>query len=357
MRLAQLGWDTHFERSFSELNQSGRAAARVCEVNKGYYRALTESGEFLSQVTGLLRYQAEESADLPTVGDWVAIEPRTEERRATIFAVLPRRTALVRKMPGKAVRQQVLAANLDVVFIVTSLNQEFNLRRIERYLAVVGDSGARPVVLLNKADLCADVDTTIELARRLDPRIPVYSLSGLTGDGLDAIDRHVQAGQTAAFIGSSGVGKSTIINRIMGDETQRVQPVRDSDDRGRHTTTSRQLFVRSQGGIVIDTPGIRELGLWTQDSGLSQAFDDLGGLAQRCRFRDCSHHTEPGCAVRESIEQGCLPVERLNNFHKMQAEIRFMKSKTDLWTRQAAKKRAKKMCGEFKRWKTVRKHP
>lgn len=349
MRLFQLGWDVRMEHLFCEIKTDGCVPACISEENKGYYRVLAESGEFLAQVTGSARYHADERGDLPAVGDWVAIRPRPAERRATIVATLPRRTVLVRKMPGRTTQKQILATNLDVAFVVTSLNQEFNLRRIERYLAVVWDSGAKPVVLLNKADLQPDVESAIAMVRSVAPEVDVHSLSAITGEGLDSVRQHLEVGRTAAFIGSSGVGKSTIINRLAATPAQRVQPIRASDDRGQHTTTSRQLILLPSGGIIVDTPGMREMQLWTQDAGLSQAFGDLESLATHCRFRDCSHGHEPDCAVRKAIEDGQLPFERLENFHKMEAELRFLKSKTDVRTQQAVKQRAKRACKALKR--------
>jgi len=263
------------------------------------------------------------------VGDWVAVTPRPEGDRARIEWILPRRTKLSRKVAGRALSEQIVATNLDTVFVVGALNREFNVRRIERYLTVVWDSGARPVVLLNKADLCAEADARAAEVESIALGTNVHLLSAREGTGLEVLQEYLRHGETAAFVGSSGVGKSTIINSLTGLESLRVQPVRGDDDRGQHTTTSRQMIFLPGGGIVIDTPGMRELQLWDGDEGMAQAFADIASLAQNCKFRDCRHRGEPGCAVEEAIENGLLERERLENQRKLQAELRFQERKMD----------------------------
>ncbi len=343
MRLEDLGWNRSFELHFHQEQTGGWVPARVSEESKGLYRVLAEGGEFLAQIAGKVRYCAEGRSDFPAIGDWVVIAPRIVEGRATITAILPRQTVVARKAAGRAVDAQILATNVETVFVVASLNQEFKLRRIERYLALVWESGAQPVVLLNKADLCSDAARVAAEVERTAPGASVHALSATTGDGLEALRQYLARGRTAAFIGSSGVGKSTIINALLGQSSQDVQPVRASDDRGRHATTSRQMILLPGGGIVIDTPGIRELQLWESDSGLDQAFEEIEALAERCKFRDCRHRGEPGCAVVLAIEGGTLDAARLENYRKLKAELRFLETKTNLDARHTAKERARQM--------------
>jgi ribosome biogenesis GTPase len=350
--LTELGWNASFEESFCVVGEDGYVPARVSEESQGLYRVLAEAGEWLAEIAGRLRYEAVNRRDLPAVGDWVAVAPRPAEGRATIVAVLPRRTVLERKAAGRAVEAQVLAANLDLVFVVTSLNQELNLRRVERYLALAWESGAQPVVLLSKADLAADPAALAELqaaVEALAPGVPVLAASATTGSGMASLRGILTRGRTAALIGSSGVGKSTLINALLGEAAHRVGAVRRADDRGRHTTTSRQLSLLPEGGVVIDTPGMRELQLWEADTGLARAFEDLDELARGCRFRDCRHRGEPGCAVERAIAEGTLPRERLENHRKMERELAHLAARADPRIEREEKARIKQLCKAQKR--------
>jgi len=326
--LKDLGWNSFFEQHLSALQRPHLGPARVVEELKRFLRVRSADGEYLAETAGKIRYQAEDRDDLPAVGDWVAITPRAQGR-ARIEYILPRRTKLARKAAGRGQSEQIIATNLDIVFVVSSLNRDLNLRRMERYLAIVWESGARPVVLLNKADLCANANALAAEVAGIAPGVPVHSLSAVQGNGVETVRRYLKQGETAALVGSSGVGKSTIINALAGGNSLRVQPVREGDQRGQHTTTSRRMIFLSGGGIVIDTPGMRELQLWESNEGVHQAFEDIVRLAQECKFRDCSHRGEPGCEVEAAILRGALERERLDNHHKLQAELRFQERKLD----------------------------
>lgn len=324
-RLRTYGWDQHFEKAFAALGVPELEAARVVEQQRGVHRIITASGERMAEIAGRLR----QGPVLPAVGDWVAARIVPDEDAAVIHHVLERRTKISRKVAGKAVREQVLAANLDTVFMVTSCNEDFSARRIERYLTMIWESGARPVVLLNKSDLVGDPREFAIEAEAVSLGVSVHAVSATRDGGLQAIEPYVEPGRTVALIGSSGVGKSTIVNRLMGQQVQAVRDVREDDARGRHTTRSRQLFLLPTGALVLDTPGLREIALWITDSGLGQTFADVEELAAGCRFQDCAHDSEPGCAVKAAVESGRLEADRVQSYHKLRKELEHLERKAD----------------------------
>jgi ribosome biogenesis GTPase len=291
---------------------------------------MTEDGrEVLASLAGKLQYEASGRGDLPAVGDWVCASVRSEGR-ATIHRLLKRRTKIARKGAGSVTDEQVLAANIDTVFLVNSLSQDLNPRRIERYLALALESGARPVLLLTKADLCEDPAEAAAEIERVAPFVSVHVVSALEGSGLDALDAYLGSGRTSVLLGSSGVGKSTLVNRILDEEVQAVREIRSRDGRGRHTTTSRQLVFLPGGGMLIDTPGMRELQLWDAEDGLGEMFRDVEESANRCRFTDCGHHAgTPGCGVQAAIVSGAISPERVVSWRKLRRELAFLDLKQD----------------------------
>jgi ribosome biogenesis GTPase len=317
--LADLGWNERLADAFAAHAAGGLLPGRVSLEHTHIYTVMLADGEKLARVAGRLRHQAATRADFPAVGDWVAIDPSAQDGDARIRAVLPRFSRFSRRAAGDPTEEQVVAANIDTVFLVAGLDRDFNLRRLERYLLVARDSGATPVVVLNKADLVDDPSRFVEEVRALAPAVAIHPMSSREPESADVLRQHLGIGRTGALLGSSGVGKSTIINTLIGHERLRTREVREDDSRGRHTTTARELVVLPGTGVLIDTPGMRELQLW-ETGALASSFADIEALAEGCRFRDCRHREEPGCAVRTAAADGVLEAGRLESFQKLQAE-------------------------------------
>jgi ribosome biogenesis GTPase len=351
-RLGELGFTAAQADAFRPFAAEGLIPGRVAAGHTRYLRVATADGEALAELAGSLRHQAESALELPAVGDWVALRPGAEAGTGVIQAVLPRRSAFVRRAAGARTVAQVLAANVDTVFLVMGLDGDFNLRRAERALVLAWDSGASPVLVLNKADLCPDVEAKRAEVERVAPGVAVCVVAAKPGEGLTALEPWLLPGRTIVLLGSSGVGKSTLVNRLLGHEKQKTREVIESaDQRGRHTTTRRELIVLPGGALLIDTPGLRELSLWSDGAGLAAAFDDVSTLAGGCRFNDCGHEREPGCAVRAAVDAGRLDAARLESFLKLQAELRSLEIREDPLKRRA----------EVGRWraafKSARKNP
>ncbi|HWQ80578.1 MAG TPA: ribosome small subunit-dependent GTPase A [Anaerovoracaceae bacterium] len=324
----------------------GLYPARVTEQHRDLYKVAGEKGELQAGVSGSFIYRANDNSDFPAVGDWVMIDRTDAEAgNAVIHHVLTRKSAFERKAAGTGNDIQIIAANIDIVFICMSLNADFNLRRLERYLAIAWNSMASPVIVLTKADLCNDLDQRLAELAKVSVGTDMVVCTSREEAGYEEVRSYIKEGKTIAFIGSSGVGKSTLINRLMGSDILLTKEIREDDDRGRHTTTHRQLLVLPDGGIVIDTPGMRELQL--DSANLGRAFEDVEELAEQCRYRDCSHTSEPGCAVRKAVEEGALPEERLNSYRKLQKEIDY----EGLNSRQLEQKKIESMFGSMSEMK------
>jgi len=353
MNLEVLGWSQFFANSLNHQWQDGYAVGRVALEYKNTYRLYTEQGELSAEVIGKLRYQATGRQDFPAVGDWVVIRFTNEDKYAVIHAILPRKSQFSRKTVGAKTEVQIIATNIDTVFLVSGLDRDFNLRRIERYLLLVWESGANPVIVLNKADLCEDIAAKREAVEAIAFGVPVIVLSAVNNQGLEALTPYLQPGQTVALLGSSGVGKSTLVNQLIGQAVQAVGDVRSGDRKGRHTTTHRQLIPLPSGGLLIDTPGMRELQVWADEDSLADTFTDIEALAQQCRFRDCQHQDEPGCAVQQALEDGTLDQRRFFNYQKLQKELSYLARKQDQKASLAEKEKWKKIT---KAWRKKHKH-
>ncbi|WP_163100621.1 ribosome small subunit-dependent GTPase A [Peribacillus alkalitolerans] len=346
MNLEQLGWNNHLEEEFAPFNGSGYSVGRVALEHKHMYRILTEQGELLGEVSGKFRHESFEKSQFPAVGDWVVISARPDEKKATIHKVLPRFSKFSRNSAGLVTEEQLVAANINTVFLVTGLNNDFNIRRIERYLVTAWDSGANPVVILSKCDLCDDIPAKIAEVESVAFGVPIYAISATNGIGMDQLDKYLSEGQTVALLGSSGAGKSTLCNTLLGQIKQQVKEVREGDDKGKHTTTHRELMLIPGGGILIDTPGMRELQLWEVDGGMSHGFSDIEDLAQQCLFNDCQHKNEPSCQVKLAIEEGVLDQKRYDNYVKFQKELAFLERKNNKRTQLEEKAKWKKISGD-----------
>lgn len=352
--LQSLGWNDYFSNHFAAYAKQGYSAGRIILEHKNMYRLLSEHGELMGEVTGKLRFEATGREDFPAVGDWVVIKPRLEEQKASIHALLPRKSKFSRKVAGDTVEEQIVAANVDTVFLVNALNNDFNIRRMERYLILAWESGAAPIIVLSKADLCDDLDARIAEVESIAIAVPIHVVSASQGEGLDQLAPYLGIGNTVALIGSSGVGKSTLINKLSGVDLQRVNDVRGGDDRGRHTTTHRELVQLPSGALMIDTPGMRELQLWEADEGFRGAFDDVDSIANTCRFNDCKHEQEPGCSVRKAIADGSLEQARFESYLKLQRELAYLARKEDARLAASEKAKWKKISTDMKQRKVKR---
>lgn len=347
--LDALGWDERAESLFAPHAAAGLEPARVLVEHRGQYVVDAGEGEIAAVVSGRLRHGTRSAEEFPAVGDWVAVSTGAGSD-AVIHAVLPRASRFARPSRGDIPGAQVVAANVDIVLVVAALDRDFNLRRLERYLALAWSSGARPVVVLNKADVAADLRRQAAAVESVAPGVPILPVSARTGAGMDALRALLRPGETVALLGSSGVGKSTLVNTLLGWQRQATNDVRADDQRGRHTTTVRELIQLPGGGLLIDSPGMRSVGMWEADEGIDSAFADIDDLARGCRFSDCSHTAEPGCAVRAAIADGRMPEARLLNRRKLERELAAVERRRAPDARAEARRRGK-MIG-----KAVRSH-
>ncbi len=317
-----------FSESFSNgiLQDNQLTPARILSQEKGFYRIISDKGKKLAEVSGKFQFQTTVSSDYPAVGDFVLVNWNESGNSAIIESLLPRKSAFIRKAAGGSQQEQVVAANIDIVFLCMALNNDFNLRRMERYISIAWDSGAMPVVVLTKSDLCDDLEQKLAEVSTIAFGVDVLVTTSTEENGYEELLPFISEGKTIAFIGSSGVGKSTLINRLLGKELLKTNGLRN-DDKGRHTTTHRELFLLPSGGMVIDTPGMREFGMWDNDTGIERTFMDIEELAAQCKFRNCTHTNEPGCAIQKALTTGKLEINRWQSYQKLKAENDYMEDK------------------------------
>lgn len=354
MKLESLGYGEPYSSVFAAGQSSGEVPCRVVSASREQYVLWAEAGVLQASISGRLRHQAEDGA-LPVVGDWVGARLDPSGLRASILRVLPRKSLLARKQVERSSSLQVMAANIDFVFVVSALNQDFSPRRLERALALIWEGGAQPVVLLTKLDQCPDPTQYLEEAQAVALGVPVHAVSVVAGLGLDVLQRYTQPAHTIALIGSSGVGKSTLVNHCLGETRAEVFEARASDDKGRHTTTARELFLLPSGALLIDTPGMRELGLSEADSGMSATFAEIDELAARCRFGDCEHDGEPGCAVQGAVERGELDASRFAAYRRLQRELAYEHRRRDERAMHEHRRDVRRIHGQ--RMRDMRAHP
>ncbi len=362
MNLHSLGWNRFFEQQFNIIDIDKADPARIAMQHRTHYELIGAFGTLPGVVTGAFRHRTEPASGYPAVGDWVVATLEDNGAKAMIHAVLDRVSVFSRSgvTGGPRTEEQVAASNVDTVFLVSGLDSEFKQSRLERYLTAAWDSGATPVVVLNKADLCDNLEAVLNDVQQAAIGIDVHTVSARNGDGIDDLRQYFTEGRTVALLGSSGVGKSSIINCLLGEDRQAVTEVSDEASRGRHTTTARELIVLPDGGIIIDTPGMREFAPWRDDGSLQQTFGDIDALAEQCRFTDCRHVNEPGCAVSEALRSGLLDQRRLENYRKLQRELAYLERRKDIaaqrretrvWTKRIRtfQKERKKLSPEYRK--------
>ncbi|MFC1744422.1 ribosome small subunit-dependent GTPase A [Candidatus Riflebacteria bacterium] len=349
MYLSSLGWDTYFQNYLDSAINSSLLPGRVLFSQHEHFRVATKDRVLACQVAGKFRLDGVSEQGFPTVGDFVLVKPSIDDEKGIIETLLPRKNCFSRTNAGRSSKEQVLVANIDEVFIVMGLDSDFNLRRLERYVTLGQEKRVEIVVLLNKMDLCRDTVLKMAEVESLFPHLPVYAVSAEQRRGLEPLLSYLKPGKTGVFLGSSGVGKSTLLNAFFGFHLQKIQATRVRDGRGQHTTSSREIFLLPNGGIIIDTPGLREIKLWGEQSMIQGSFREITDFARFCRFKNCMHKSEPGCAVQKALLDGKLKEERLKSYEKLKREMGFLNLRVAVKKKSNAKKRWKKRTRDIRK--------
>jgi ribosome biogenesis GTPase / thiamine phosphate phosphatase len=353
MDLKDLGWNETLEKHFQEIELQDIIKGRVIFHSGKQYKIITIDGELTATLSNSFFNSVESKTELPSIGDWVCLKRIDEFRPYQIVQNIPRMNKLSRKVSGEKTEEQIIASNIDIVFILTSADQDFNIRRLERYISIVNEIGAQPIIILNKIDICKEYEKYVIETGENFPDVPLLPISAKKMENIEVVINYVKPGNTIVLVGSSGVGKSTLINTILGYSRQAVAEIRKKDGKGRHMTTSRELIMLPKGGMLIDNPGIRELQLWSSEIGISKTFEDIEALGRHCRFKDCIHDREPGCAVKNAVESGQLSQERLDGYKKLLREQQYLHQKRNVYER---KKKDKALGKIYRQGKSIRKY-
>ena len=353
MELLDIGWNKSIEDNYQKLGIDNLLLGRVIFHSGKQYKIITTTGELIANISSSVINSIKNKSELPSVGDWVCLQKIDEFRPYNIVKIIPRINKLSRKVAGDKSEEQIIASNIDIVFIITSVDDDFNIRRLERYLAMSNQINSKQIIIINKIDKCNNLEKYIKETEQIFQNTSIISISAKEGKNIQNVIKHIEKGKTIILLGSSGVGKSTLINQILGYSRQKVGNIREKDSKGRHITTNRELIILPKGGILIDNPGLREIQLWSSEEGIIKTFQDIDELSRQCRFKDCIHDSEPGCAIKQAVESRQLSQERLDNYKKLLREQEYLNQRRNTYER---KKKDRKLGKLYRQGKIIRKY-